>query len=122
MELNKTLEWLNIFAEDNKIQTGAVNLLETMVKNNVSADDAQQFCQEHFMSSNIADYYVKFYDYVVARVEAESKESEDVEDTSDSLIVSEESPVFVTDNVAAELQEINNTLKELVVCLKQLMS
>lgn len=121
MELNKTLELLNTFAEDNKIQTGAVNLLETMVKSNVSADDAQQFCQEHFMSSNIADYYVKFYDYVVALVEAENKEPKDAEDTSDSLIVSEESPEAVND-VAVELQEINNTLKELVVCLKQLMS
>lgn len=121
MELNKTLELLNIFAGDNKIQAGAVNLLETMVKNNVSADDAQQFCQEHFMSANIADYYVKFYDYVVAVLEAERKEPEDVEDTSNSLIVSEESPVAVND-VAVELQEINNTLKELVACLKQLMS
>jgi hypothetical protein len=117
MELNKTLELLKTFVTDNKIQSGAVNLLETMIKNNVSADDAPLFCQEHFMSANIADYYVKFYDYVVSVIEEENKAQEN---TSTLPLIADIPPLTET-AIVIELKEINNTLKELTACLKQLM-
>ena len=115
MELNKTLELLKDFSNANGIQAGAVNLLETMVKNNVAADDAHQFCQEHFMSSSIAEYYIKFYDYIVDTL---------TKNSAPSPTDNEESPTIIkqtdTSNVAEGIQDINNTLKEIATCLKQL--
>lgn len=117
MELNKTLELLKTFADINKIQEGAVSLLGSMVQNNVSADNAYQFCQEHFMSSNIADYYIQFYDYVVDSLDKGAQKA--TEDYATQELTKDET-CRISADLRKELQEINNTLKEVVKCLQQL--
>jgi hypothetical protein len=57
---------LAVYAETNNIPEQAVNLMETLIVNNVSYDDADNFCTEHFITSTVADYYKNFYEYYLA--------------------------------------------------------
>ena len=65
MSIDKVVEMLNTFAAENNIPEGARSLLQTMVDNNVSAEGAELFCHEHYMSSGIAELYKDFFNYVL---------------------------------------------------------
>lgn len=62
---------LAIFVENEGINISAVPLIEKLIENNVSYDEADQFCEEHFMSNVIANHYKNFYNYILIKKEAE---------------------------------------------------
>ena len=103
MELDQALSLLKEFGEANKIQAGALNLVEVLVKNNVPVNGATQFCADHFMTAAVADYYKEFFTYV-ANLKKETKDTttEDV-GTLDTMAI---------------LKSIDSTLKEILTCLK----
>lgn len=110
MELHEALELLKKFGEEKKVQQGALNLVETLVKNNVPVNGAKQFCAEHFMSETIAHYYEDFFNYVAATKEKQ-KEAESKELTKDKN----------TTELPSDKQlliSIDNTLKEILATLK----
>lgn len=63
---------LAIFVENEGINISAVPLIEKLIENNVSYDEADQFCEEHFMSNVIANHYKNFYNYILIKKEAEN--------------------------------------------------
>ena len=101
MELKEALELLNKFGKEKKVQQGALNLVETLVKNNVPVNGAKQFCAEHFMSENIAQYYEDFFNYVAQLKEVKSSKLPETDGGEIERID------------LALLKSIDNTLKEI---------
>ena len=104
MELEQALTLLQEFGKEKKLQPGALNLVEALVKNNVPVNQAEQFCIEHFMMSTIAEYYKEFFNYV-SSLKSKTEAKPETEQTT-----------TVTDR--ALLESIDSTLKEILTCLK----
>ena len=103
MELDQALTLLKEFGQTKKLQQGAINLVETLVKNNVPVNQADTFCQDHFMSANIATYYKEFFDYVASLKKEKEETPTSTNEYVDGLVI---------------LKSIDSTLKEILECLK----
>jgi hypothetical protein len=75
--INELKSELAIFSENNGLDLAAIPLIEKLIENNVSFDDAHKFCEEHFMSDVIAKHYQDFYSYILLK-----KQTEESADTS----------------------------------------
>jgi hypothetical protein len=82
-KLSQVKTALAVYAEENNIPDQAVNLMEVLVVNNVSYEDADQFCADHFITTVVADYYKNFYTDYAERV---AKEAEQMQEVSDNQI------------------------------------
>lgn len=112
MELHEALELLKKFGEEQKVQQGALNLVETLVKNNVPVNGAKHFCAEHFMSETIAQYYEDFFNYVASTKEKQKEvESSELPQDKDTTVESSSTQIQL-------LISIDNTLKEILDTLK----
>lgn len=66
---NQVKSLLAVYAYDNNIPDAAIPLMEQLIKANVSYDQADAFCADHFINSSVAQYYQEFYKYVVTTKE-----------------------------------------------------
>lgn len=111
MNINKVIDMLNTFAAEQGVPEGARSLLQTMVSNNVSSEGAETFCQEHYMTSDIADLYKQFFTYVLAKKAEETRSKSTKEEPVKTEVVGDHTFVKLW-------QETNSLLKELVDTIK----
>lgn len=82
-KLTQVKQELAIYANDKNIPEAAVVWMEKLVENNVSYDDADNFCEEHFINNIVADNYKAFYLYLQEKLSAgaveEAPRDKDVE-------------------------------------------
>lgn len=63
-KITKIKQDLALYANERGWSEAVINLLEMFINNNVSYENAEQFCAEHFMADSIATYYKEFFDWV----------------------------------------------------------
>jgi hypothetical protein len=72
---------LFVFADAHpEIPGPAIPLIGTLVENNVPYDKAEQFCAEHFIISDVADYYKQFFDYIVEKQQQQTEAKDEQAD------------------------------------------
>jgi hypothetical protein len=99
--VNELKAELAIFSENNGLDLAAIPLIEKLIENNVSFDDAHKFCEEHFMSDVIAKHYQDFYSYILLKKQTE---------TAKNITSKQANACSLIDDIIAKLEELKNLL------------
>jgi hypothetical protein len=78
-------ELISYIQEHPEIPEPVVPLIDTLIANNVSFDNADQFCADHFIKQEVADYYKRFYIYVMTLLNPPTETEPEQEDGSEVL-------------------------------------
>lgn len=85
-KLTQVKQELAIYANDKNIPEAAVIWMEKLVENNVSYDDADNFCEEHFINNIVADNYKAFYLYLQEKLSSGAEQEEASGDRNGEIV------------------------------------
>lgn len=80
-------ELISYIQEHPEVPKPVVPLIDTLIANNVSFDNADQFCADHFIKQEVADYYKQFYIYVMTLLNPPTEAEPEQSDGSEILIL-----------------------------------
>ena len=80
-------ELISYIQEHPEIPEPMVSLIDTLIANNVSYDNADQFCADHFIKQEVADYYKQFFIYVMTVLNPPTEAEPEQADGSEVLIL-----------------------------------
>lgn len=103
-KLTQVKQELAIYANDKNIPEAAVVWMEKLVENNVSYDDADNFCEEHFINNIVADNYKAFYLYLQEKLSSGAEQEEAPRDKDVEIV-----------QLIESIQEHLDLLKSLII-------
>ena len=66
---------LHDFVQDKGLVAHMESVLFTMVQANVSYDNAEQFCEDHFLMEDVAKHYKEFYQLIMEKKQDNAPDS-----------------------------------------------